>query len=194
MQRLLSPLALLSGLLLLVACGGPEPRPRPRTYPRLELPARGYARFSDPRCPCSFDYPAHGVIQPLKNDSCDFDIRFPQLGSAWHITNRPIRTGRSGPGTRSDLYETYRKLIYKHTQKASAIVERPLRVPAGGGVLFELAGQVPTPAQLFVSDSSRHVFTLAFYFDTALHNDSLAPVITYSRADLRRAAESLRWR
>lgn len=193
MYRLARWGALLLAIVAMAGCS-PEPRPRPSTFARLELPERRYTRFEDPRCPCTFDYPAYGQVKNLKNDSCDFDIVFPPLGATWHITNRPMRPGARGPGTRSDLYETYRRLLFKHAPKATAIVERPLRVPAGQGTFFELSGLVPTSGQLFLSDSVRHAFVIASYFNTAVKNDSLAPVIQYQRIDLRHAAQSLRWR
>lgn len=192
MRGMLQGCVLLAALLV-VGCG-PEARPRPETFARIELPERRYVLFQDARCPCTFEYPAYGQVKNLKNDSCDFDIVFPPLGSTWHISNRPIRPGAQGRGTRSDLYETYRRLLFKHAQKATAIVERPLRVPAGGGVFFELSGQVPTSGQVFVTDSVRHAFVIASYFNTASRNDSLAPVIHYQKADLRHAAHTLRWR
>jgi gliding motility-associated lipoprotein GldD len=179
-------------MLLLHSCTA-EPRPRPRTYPRLVLPERAYRQFTDPRCPCTFEYPSYGVVGKLKNDSCDFDIHFPPLGATWHVTNRRISAARRGPGSRSDLYEQYRRLLYHHTQKATEISERTLRVAAGGGTFFELKGQVPTSAQIFLSDSTRHALVVAFYFTTALKNDSLAPVITYSKHDLSHLAQTLRW-
>ena len=171
-----------------------EPRPRPRTYPRLALPERSYRQFADSRCSCTFEYPSYGIVGPLKNDSCDFDIKFPPLGATWHVTNRKINSARRGPGSRSDLYEQYRRLLYRHTQKATEISERSLRVAAGGGTFFELKGQVPTSAQLFLSDSTQHALVVAFYFTTALKNDSLAPVITYAKHDLSHLAQTLRWR
>lgn len=185
-------LGLFALLLCLVACA-PEPRPRPRTFPRLELPPRAYARFADPRCPCTFEYPSVGVLKNLKNDSCDFDIAFPTLGTTWHVTNRRIHPGRRGPDTRTDLYEKYRRLLYHHAPKTTGILERRLRVPAGGGTFFELSGQVPTPAQLFISDSTRHALIVASYFNTAQKNDSLAPVIQYLKHDLHHLAQTLRW-
>ena len=40
----------------------------------------------------------------------------------------------------------------------------------------ELEGEVPTQFQFYTSDSTHHFFRGALYFNTAMKNDSLAPV------------------
>jgi gliding motility-associated lipoprotein GldD len=76
-------------------------------------------------------------------------------------------------------------LTAKHQIKAYGIEEVVLLTPNGySAVVAELTGEVPTQFQFFVTDSTSHFLRGALYFNTALKNDSLAPVIEYIKIDL----------
>ncbi|RMG56365.1 MAG: hypothetical protein D6722_26645 [Bacteroidetes bacterium] len=183
----------LSLLALLSACGEPyEPYPRPYGFHRIELPqSRSYARFETESCPFSFEYPDYGHLSRANADSCWADLAFPRYDLKWHITYRS--QSQSGK-TRSMHYEEYRRLIYKHSKKATQIKESPLSVSAGTGTLFEIYGNVGTPAQVFLADSSgEHVFMMSCYLQTALKNDSLQPVIQYMKEEMNHMLETFRW-
>ena len=186
--------SLTSSLLLLFAfgCESYTPYPRPFGFPRIELPATThYEAFENGSCPFTFEYPDFGEITRDQSDSCWVDIFFPPFNSKWHISYR--NTGTTGK-TRSDLYEEYRTLIYHHTKKADRIIETPISGPTGYGMLFEMYGEVGTPAQFFFSDSAgTQVVMNSFYYRTALKNDSLRPVSAYMKAELAHMIQSLQW-
>jgi gliding motility-associated lipoprotein GldD len=190
MKRLLFPL---TGLLLLaLACQNYTPYPRPLAYPRIDLPAQvSYDTLQSLACPFTFEYPEEGQKTRDLNDSCWVDLHFPSYSLTWHITHRAVPT--SGK-TRSEHYEDYRRLVYKHTQKATQITETPIQGPTGQGIFFETYGEVGTPAQVFYYDSlEQHVMMLSFYFRTAEKNDSLAPVIDFMKGQVLHAVETLEW-
>ncbi|TAE57421.1 MAG: gliding motility lipoprotein GldD, partial [Bacteroidetes bacterium] len=88
----------------------------------------------------------------------------------------------------------YRKLVYKHTKKATQITETPLEIGSNRAILFELYGNVGTPAQVFMADSAgEHIFMMSLYYQTALKNDSLQPVTDYMKGEILRMLESLEW-
>lgn len=190
MKRLLPLMTCL--LLLTLACQDYTPYPRPFAFPRIELPAQTrYESLQSPACPFTFEYPKGGQKTRDLQDSCWVDLRFPSYSLTWHITHRHVpRSGKS----RSQHYEEYRRLVYKHTQKATQITETPIQGPTGQGILFETYGEVGTPAQVFYYDSlEQNVVMLSFYFRTAEKNDSLAPVIDYMKGQVLHAVETLEW-
>ena len=77
---------------------------------------------------------------------------------------------------------------------AYGIEEGILVTPQGyTGVVAELEGEVPTQFQFFVTDSTQHFLRGALYFNTAMKNDSLAPVIEYIKADMAHLMNSVKF-
>jgi gliding motility-associated lipoprotein GldD len=183
----------LLALACLSACDSYVPTPRPWAYPRIDLPpALSYQAFSQPNCPFTFEYPAEGRILRASEDSCWVDIGYERFGLVWHITYRDIPASGKPPSAHA---EDYRRLIYKHSKKATNISATPASYPAGSGIWYEISGNVGTPAQVFLSDSaSRHAFMMSFYFQTALKNDSLQPVIEFMKEEVQRMLGTLRWK
>lgn len=189
-------LILLSMLILSFAIGlascTPEntPFPRPKGWPRVVLPEHSYQQFENTTCPFTFEFPKIAEIEKQKADSCWMDFFFPDFNCRWHVTYRYV----PGSGkTLAEHHEEYRKLVFKHIQKVSQIKENQIESPYGSGVFYELFGTVGVPAQIVFSDST-HLVMASFYFDTAVRNDSLAPVIDFMKDDLQHMAQSLRWK
>ena len=165
--------------------------PRPYAYPRINLPEHSYSSYSSPTCDFSFEYPAFGEVEQQKSmDSCIADIYYPPFDCKWHLTYRNIP--ESGK-TRSQHFEEYRKLVYKHSPKITKIDEFDLKTPNGTGTMFELYGNVGTPAKIFFGNDE-HLVMMSFYFNTAEKNDSLAPVIAFMKQDMEHMVTSLNWR
>jgi gliding motility-associated lipoprotein GldD len=185
--------ALLAAMLLVLVAGcGREsyPTPRPQGWPRIDLPEHTYQLFSNDVCPFTFEYPAIGQVERTKSDSCWMDLYFADFNCRWHITYRYV----PGSGkTLEEHNEEYRKLVFKHIRKVSQIKELPVQAPGGTGIFYELYGTVGVPAQLFFTDST-HIVLASFYFDTAVRNDSLEPVINFMKDDMLHLAQSLRWK
>lgn len=167
-----------------------SPLPRPVGWPRIDLPEHAYQQVSDSACPFTFDLPAIGEVETRKADSCWMDLYFKRFDCRWHITYRHIP---SSGKTFGQHQEEYRKLVYKHIQKVNQIKETPLASAHGTGLMYELFGTVGVPAQFYFSDST-HLILASFYFDSAVRNDSLAPVIDFMKEDLKHMAESIVWK
>lgn len=183
------PLKLLCFLFFFVSCENISV-PKQTGYPRILFPEHEYQKFSAPQCPFTFEYPKIGTIGDRRIDSCWVDIIMPSYQCKFHITYKPLNQ----KVTYFSAYEDYRRLIYKHSQKASEIVETPLHDANGRGTFFEIYGEVPTSAQFFFSDSLHHAVMCSFYFETALKNDSLKPVIDYFKQDLKHLIQSIHWK
>lgn len=165
------------------------PLPRPTGWPRIDLPEHEYQSLQSNECPFTFEYPKMAVVESTRPDSCWMDLYLEQFECRWHITYRYI----PGSGmTIAQHNEEYRKLVFKHIQKVSQIKEKPLQSESGSGIMYELYGTVGVPAQILFTDST-HLVMASFYFDTAIRNDSLAPVIDFVKEDLKHLAESIQW-
>ena len=186
------PLIILITLIVSTSgCSTPhDPFPRPKGWPRINLPAHSYQKFENETCPFTFEYPQIGQVEKQMADSCWMDLFFPEFNCRWHVTYRYVPgSGKS----LSDHHEEYRKLVFKHIQKVSQIKENPIKGPSGDGIFYELFGTVGVPAQIVFSDST-HLVMASFYFDTAVRNDSLAPVIDFMKEDLQHMAQTIQWK
>lgn len=180
-------------ILTAVSCTTYEPYARPYGYSRIEVPGpaeRSYSSFANQSCPFTFEFPAEGSITRDGADSCWVDIKFPKYSLTWHITYRDANAKR----TRASHFEDYRRLIYKHSKKATQITEEAIGGPNGYGTLFEIYGSVGTPAQVFYTDSSgQQIAMLSFYYRTAEKGDSLLPLTNYMKEELRHMIETVQW-
>lgn len=180
-------------LLLAVSCEEPVSQPRKYGFPRIEFPQDyAYTTFSNESCPFTFDYPEFGEITRESGDSCWVDITFPAFDLTWHLTYRNAQvSGKSS----SQHFEEYRRLVYKHSSKASHIEANPFEAPAGKGTLFEIYGEVGTPEQVFLADSEEQdIMMMSFYFRTATENDSLAPVSAYMKKEVKKMLNTFKWK
>lgn len=189
--QFLIPIVLL--VLSLIACEEPFTQPKKYGYPRMELPKNhGYSSFSNETCPFTFNYPDYGEITRDMSDSCWVDITFPEYDLTWHFTYRNTLSSKK---SRGQHFEEYRRLIYKHSPKASHIEANPLEAPAGKGTLFEIYGEVGTPAQVFLYDEKEEdIMMMSFYFRTATENDSLAPLSAYMKEEVEKMLNTFEWK
>ena len=187
--------SVLLGLMLIVfACQQEDytPYPRPWGFHRIDFPETQYKSYQSSSCPFEFEYPAEGEISMESQDSCWVDVYFPAYDCKWHITYRNTKSSKE---SRSSYFEDHYGMIYKHSKKATQIQRSPIQSSSSYGTFYEVYGNVGTPAQFFISDSTdEHVVMTSFYFNTALKNDSLAPVIDYMKGKMKYMVASLEWK
>ena len=87
------------------------------------------------------------------------------------------------------------ELTKKHMVKAYSIEESLIGMKNGQvASVAELEGEVPTQFQFYTSDTSNHFFRGALYFNTALKNDSLAPIIEFIKKDMVHMLNTFEWK
>lgn len=201
-------------LVLLLACNSPY-TPRERGYFRIEFPERSYQVFDRPGYPYTFEYPAYGVIaqdSTLFDDNPDnpywINLDFPAFQGRIYLSYKTIggysvykvktENGYRDSTVRNTfegLREEAYRMTYKHTLKASGIVDSPLFNPQGiAGTYFKVQGNAATARQFFLTDSNRHFLRGALYFDTAPNADSLAPVNDFLQQDMLHLIRTFRWK
>lgn len=199
MQHKVLILAALAISIVLFACEGYTPVPKPRAYPRVVYPEKAYKPFEEGYCNFSFDQPVYATIEQdtayfdeRPKDECWFNISVAQLNAKIYCSYYPIRSRQDFDKFVSDAFE----LTNKHTVKASYIDEIAIHRPADRvhGVVFNVEGAAASSYQFFLTDSTRHFLRGSLYFNTVAKPDSLAPVVAFMREDLNRMVETLKWK
>ncbi|MDU1904778.1 MAG: hypothetical protein E6772_08345 [Dysgonomonas sp.] len=169
-----------------------EYTPKPIGYNRIDIKEDSMKRyeFSD----FSFENPESAridIINTKIEKEFWFDIVYPQYNATIHCTYLPI-TKQTLPKALEDSYH----LAYSHTTKADGInqhlyndLERKIF-----GILYEIEGNVATPAQFFVTDSIHHFLRGSFYYTDKINTDSVAPVTEYIVDNIRRIMNTVEWK
>lgn len=181
------PLAFL--MLLCLACES-NWLPKPPGYNRIKLPRHEYQRLEQ-GYPYQLDFSTHSRVEA---DSFNLDekewinLNYKEFGAKVHLTYKKIDQSTDFKTLSNDAFN----LTAKHQIKAYGIEEAILLTPNGYvAVVAELSGEVPTQFQFFVTDSTSNFLRGAVYFNSALKNDSLAPIIEYIKLDMAHLINSV---
>ncbi len=168
--------------------------PKPVGYYRIDMPDHEY-KDKNPDCPFSFEISEYSRMVLTENpDSvtkCWFSIAYPGYHVQIYITYKPI----VGDDLRQYIEES-RSLAYEHQIKASRISMDPIRRDSARvfGLTYDLGGDVASPYQFYLTDSTQHFLRGSLYFNARPNPDSIAPVLDFVRKDLEHFIESLRWK
>jgi len=179
-------------LFIIVSCNNEkQSTPKPRGYLRIDLPKKEYQELQI-NCPYSFEYPKYSEIiqDPGKaGNPCWLNVHIPKFKGDIHISYKNIESNVK------QYIEDSRELAYKHTLKAEAIKEEMHKAPDRNvyGVLYKIKGDVASPMQFFVTDSTNHFLRGSLYFRTEPNKDSLAPIINFVEEDIKHLIETLHW-
>ena len=191
------PLFLLFVLLIGQSCEDPIYTPKPRAYPKIEFPERNFQAFNAEFCDFNFEIPSYVKVErdttffnekPLH--PCWFDLYVPEFDSRIHCSYIPISSENLFSELNADAFQ----LAGKHNAKADYIDELPIRKPNGtAGFVFDIEGEVASPFQFFLTDSTNHFFRGALYFNTQARPDSLAPLYDFMKEDIMHLINTFEW-
>ena len=171
--------------------------PKQTGYPAISLPKKVYMTDAVKGMPYTFDIPSYALID-TKSTSMGaeqsktgwMNLQFPTLNATLYISYNAVQKDKLDVLVR-DAYN----FANNHSNKASFIEDSAFENPNGlKGVFFHLGGDVASPYQFFITDSSRHFLRAALYFDTTPNADSLAPVIDFLHQDLKQLVQSFHWK
>ncbi|MGM0943909.1 MAG: gliding motility lipoprotein GldD [Bacteroidota bacterium] len=181
--------------LLLIFCMACEKAylPKPPGYNRIDLPPHQYLELEG-EFPYELEYSQHSTVELDSFNPQEkywINLNYGDFGAKVHLTYKAI--GEQNVDFRTLATDAF-KLTAQHQIKAYGIEEAVLLTPNGyTGVVAELTGEVPTQFQFFVTDSTDHFLRGALYFNTAMKNDSLAPVIEYIKVDMAHLMNSVKF-
>jgi gliding motility-associated lipoprotein GldD len=180
-------------LSLLPGCAGEQPMPRPYAYHRVNLPdtTTTHTRLD---CPFELNLNQSARLSYPKGKSgsaCWADIHYPSIRASVHFTYVPLYNKE----TLGECIRGSQDLVFKHTIRASEILEDSLLFPDRGvyGLFYRLSGHAASNSQFYVTDSTRHFLRAALYFDSTPHPDSMNPVVDYMLGEMERLAAGIRW-
>jgi gliding motility-associated lipoprotein GldD len=170
-----------------------EYSPKPRGFNRIDLPQHTYQTLPN-EYPYSFEYSKESIIQidTFKNAEPHWIIvYYPKFDTRIQFTYKKVNHDLS---RLQNMMGDAAKLAFNHDKKAYSITDKILLTKSGKkAVIFELEGEVPSPYQFFVTDSTKHYLRGAVYLMTATENDSLKPIIDYMKVDSKHILETLKW-
>lgn len=175
-------------LMSLYSCNNSTVIPKPRSYFRIDFPQKKYVNFES-TYPFSFQIPEYTKIYVINNDSCWFNIYYPQNRATIYITYKQINNNLNS------YLEEAREFVYKHCIKADAIEEQRFENDTADvyGILYNIKGNTASQLQFILTDSTKHFFRGSLYFDIAPNKDSLAPVIDFIQSDIIHLMESFKF-
>lgn len=183
--------------ILLQACGSDHNYvPKPRAYPRIVYPEKEHERFQREGVPYSFEMPLYCSMEKdsggvYKQQPNWFNLNFKPFNATLHITYYRFKDWQQFDSLVSDT----RKLAYKHLQRADDIPEIPVNREDGlRGLIFDIQGNTATHMNFYLTDSSRHFFRGALYFNKQNNPDSIAPVIEFVKQDVRHLISTFNWK
>lgn len=183
--------------LLLASCSERVEIPKPRAYPRVELPDRGYVSERLLYCPLTFDRPVYSkvikdnvIFGEQADHECWFDLHIASLNATIHCSYQQINSREDFDKYVDDSF----KLANEHVKRADYIEEIGIENELGvSGLLFMMDGPTATPAQFFLTDTTDHFFRASLYLNTQVNLDSTAPITDFLMQDMEAIMASLEW-
>lgn len=181
-------------LLLIVSCGNPEITiPKPPSYLRLDLPDHSYKKYTS-ECGYNFDassiFTIKSVVDSNGTLTCHKDIDLGPLNGVIHFSYINMIDPLSS-------YVNFANdKVDEHKLKATAIEDEQIihsdkRV---FGTFFELQGDVASPFQFYLTDSTSKFISGVVYFNTRPNYDSLKPSLDYLKLDLLKMVNTFEWK
>lgn len=184
-------LMLLTSCLVFSSCD--KPTPKPKGYFRIDTPKSTYQKFEQGQAPFTFNYPSVCDVR-FENKGRNIStlvISYPRYHARILCNYSSMQRSEF-----RDLAEESRQFVYRHSIKAAAISEEYVmnKNAQTYGLFYELKGNVATPFQFSITDSTRHFLRGSLYIDSTPKADSLAPVVTYVKGHILELMKSLRWK
>ena len=172
--------------------------PKPKAYPRVIFPEHQYNLFEPADCPFKFEKPVYSTVADdstyfgYKNsEPCWYTVYISPFNGTINLTYKEIK----GKESFEKLVEDAHKLSYKHTRKADYINQVKIENTHGvGGLLFDVGGDAASNVQFFLTDTTKNFIRGALYFNNEPNTDSMAPVISFVKEDLKHLLKTFEWK
>lgn len=191
MHKLKTLLILFSIILIIQGCEE-NYVPKPPGYFRIDLPEKKFVQRNLENCPFKFESPVYSQVQIIKDKAenpCWFNINFPDQNAMIHFTYKPVENDLR------DLIEETHQLTFEHQVVANRIESHQIVNDSVNvyGLIYDLGGNVASPLQFYLTDSSKHFLRASLYFMARPNPDSIQPVLDFIHKDVEHLIETWRW-
>ena len=171
--------------------------PKPRAYPKIEFPEKGYTKVDPKTCPFTFERASYAEFvqdslffgEKTEND-CWFDLYVPSLKGTIHCSYYEI----DKENTLDKLITDAHTLSNKHGIKAKFMDDFKVSKPGGVyGNVMNIEGDVATPFQFYLTDSTSHFLRGSLYVRAQINTDSLDPVFEFLKTDAMHMINTFEW-
>ena len=179
-----------------VACNSTY-TPKRKGYFKIDFPKHEYKVFDQAGYPYTFEYPVYANIikdttffEDKPENPYWINIDIPRFGGKIYISYKEV-----GKNDLNKLVTDAYNMTYKHSTRATEIVDSTMRTATGvSGVFFSVGGNAATAKQFFVTDSVKHFLRGALYFDASPNEDSLGVVNSFLQDDMKHLINTFRWK
>jgi hypothetical protein len=185
--------------------------PKPRGYFKIDFPEHQYQQFIQADFPYTFEYPVYATVtkeyDSTRQNPYWINIDFPGYAGRIYISYKGVNSStvykiKTPSGYKDSvvrnsfdlLREEAYKMTYKHSIKASGIVDSFFVNPQGSsGVYFYVGGEAATSKQFYLTDTTKHFLRGALYFDASPNSDSISVVSDFLEKDIKHLIHTLKW-
>jgi gliding motility-associated lipoprotein GldD len=178
--------------LAVVSCGKNTTTPKPPTFLRLDIKHQGYTNYKS-ECGYSFDvdklFTVKKVVDETGTPLCHRDIDFGPLNGTLYFSYIDMEKSLK------EYVDHALDKVDEHKVKASSIADTTFLYPKKKvyGTLFELKGNVASPFQFYLTDSTSKFASGVVYFNTVPNYDSLRPSLEFVKKDIVQMIETFEW-
>ena len=169
--------------------------PKQSAYLRLDYPKPEYKLIDDKDFPFFFE--ANTRLSEISDidinlRSIDFIINYNQLNAQINFQYKSVNSSEKLKAYILDLKST----IETHSMMANSvkIKDYSLKEKNIFGRVFELSGDVASPYQFYLTDSTNNIISGLVYFNIKPNYDSILPAINYIENDIIHLIESFDWK
>lgn len=191
-MRYIKALIIIAIVALMAACAE-NPTPRQRGYFRVTFPKKEYRMLDSSVFQYKFEIPKYCFMEKENSRNADinwYNLVYKQLNAKVYISFNKLN------GDLDTLVDDSHTLAYKHTVKADAIEKIAYYNDTTKvyGILYNLKGNVASPIQFYLTDSTKHFLRGSLYFNCSPNKDSLLPSVDFIREDIKHMFETLEWK
>ncbi len=184
--------------LVFVQCTTDTPVPKPRTFPRMTMPARTPVNMNLTACPFVFEFSDYAKVNHDKKffkeqppHACWFDLHMPDFNADLFLSYHPISTRKDFDKLIADTY----KITNQINRRSNYMEELRIENSSGvSGMKFLFEGAAASPIHFYMSDTTQHFVKGALYYNHKVHADSMQPATQFILEDIDRMLASFRWK